>query len=149
MGHDRLAHGVPAAGDHVEDARRQHLERELGQNLPRVMARRRRLVQVLLNLLINAADAVGEREAKERRIRIGVHHAEGVVTIGVEDTGLGLSPEARKHLFEPFFTTKAPGKGTGLGLALSREYVEADGGTLTFEEGRPEGARAVLTLRLA
>ncbi len=125
------------------------LERELGQSLPRVMVRRRRLVQVLVNLLINAADAVGEREAKERRIRIEVNHVEGVVTIGVEDTGLGLSAEARQHLFEPFFTTKPPGKGTGLGLALSREYVEADGGALTFEEGRPGGARAVVTLRLA
>ena len=125
------------------------LERELAQGLPRVMARRRRLVQVLVNLLLNAADAVGERDATERRIRIGVSHADGAVTIGVEDSGLGLTPEARKHLFEPFYTTKPPGKGTGLGLALSREYVEADGGTLTFEEGQSGGARAVVKLRLA
>jgi signal transduction histidine kinase len=123
------------------------VERELGQGLPRVVARRRRLVQVLVNLLLNAADAMGELKPEDRRIRIGVKYAEGMVVIGVEDTGPGLNPEARKRLFEPFFTTKPPGKGTGLGLALSREYVEADGGALAFEDVQPRGARAVVTLR--
>jgi C4-dicarboxylate-specific signal transduction histidine kinase len=122
------------------------LERDLGQGLPKVLARRRRLVQVLVNLLINAADAVGERESKERRIRISANHAQGVVSIEVEDSGSGLSPEARARLFEPFFTTKPTGKGTGLGLALSREYVETDGGTLTVESVPPGGARAMVKL---
>jgi signal transduction histidine kinase len=125
------------------------LERALSQGLPRVKARRRRLVQVLVNLLINAADAVGEPDAKERRIRIIAEQSEGVVLLQMEDTGPGLSPEARKHLFEPFFTTKPPGKGTGLGLALSREYVEADGGTITIEEAPTGGARVVVRLMLA
>jgi C4-dicarboxylate-specific signal transduction histidine kinase len=114
-----------------------------------VKARRRRLVQVLVNLLINAADAVSEPGAKERRIRINAEHVGGEVVIEVEDTGPGLSPEARKRIFEPFFTTKPPGKGTGLGLALSREYVEADGGTLTVEEAPTGGARVVVKLPLA
>jgi signal transduction histidine kinase len=122
------------------------LERGLEPSLPRVMVRRRRLVQVLVNLLINAADAVGEPGAKERRIRLETTQAEGFVTISVEDTGVGLSPEARARLFEPFFTTKQPGKGTGLGLALSREYVEADGGTLTFDEAPLGGARVLVRL---
>lgn len=125
------------------------LERALGQNLPKVKARRRRLVQVLVNLLINAADAVGEPEAKERRIRIEAEHADGTVTIAVEDSGPGLSPEARKRLFEPFFTTKSRGKGTGLGLALSREYVEADGGKLSVEEAANGGARVLVRLPTA
>jgi two-component system, NtrC family, sensor kinase len=125
------------------------LERALSQSLPRVKARRRRLVQVLVNLLINAADAVSEPGAKERRIRINAEHVGGEVVIEVEDTGPGLSPEARKRIFEPFFTTKPPGKGTGLGLALSREYVEADGGTLTVEEAPTGGARVVVKLPLA
>lgn len=122
------------------------LERELSQNLPRVMVRRRRLVQVLVNLLFNAADALGAPEAKDRRIRLSATYAEGVVSIQVEDTGPGLSAEARAHLFEPFFTTKPGGKGTGLGLALSREYVQADRGTLSFEDGPQGGARAVVKL---
>ena len=125
------------------------LERELGQDLPRVLVRRRRLVQVLVNLLLNAADAVGGPEAKERRIRITAGRVEGGVRIALEDSGPGLTAEARTRLFQPFFTTKPPGKGVGLGLALSREYVQADGGTLAFEEAGPGGARVVLTLPVA
>jgi signal transduction histidine kinase len=121
------------------------LERELSPALPRVMVRRRRLVQVLVNLLLNAADALGAPEAKEGRIRVSTTYVDGVVVIRVEDSGPGLSPEAKAHLFEPFFTTKPAGKGTGLGLALSREYVQADKGTLSFEDGSP-GARAVVKL---
>ncbi len=67
------------------------------------------------------------------------------MSVWVEDTGPGLSPEVLAHLFEPFFTTKPPGKGTGLGLALSREYVEADGGTLNLEPAPGGGTRAVVT----
>jgi C4-dicarboxylate-specific signal transduction histidine kinase len=122
------------------------LERELPQSLPKALARRRRLVQVLVNLLLNAADAVSESKGKDRQIRISATPSEGLVTISVEDTGGGLTAEARSHLFEPFFTTKAPGKGTGLGLALSREYVEADGGTLTLEDVPSGGARALVKL---
>jgi two-component system, NtrC family, sensor kinase len=125
------------------------LERSLAQNLPRVKARRRRVVQVLVNLLINAADAVGEPAAKERWIRVGAEQTEAGVTLVVEDSGPGLSPEARQHLFEPFFTTKAPGKGMGLGLALSREYVEIDGGTLTIEDTPGGGARVLVKLPVA
>jgi signal transduction histidine kinase len=122
------------------------LERVLGQRLPPVTVRRRRLVQVLANLLLNAADAVAAQAATERRIRVGAETAEDVVILWVEDSGPGLSVEAKQHLFEPFFTTKPPGKGMGLGLALSREYLEADGGTLSFESASGGGTRAVVTL---
>jgi len=122
------------------------VERALGEPLPQVTVRRRRLVQVLGNLLLNAADAVAAPEAKQRRIRVGAHAAADTVSIWVEDSGPGLSPEVLAHLFEPFFTTKPVGKGTGLGLALSREYVEADGGTLNLEAAPGGGTRAVVTL---
>ena len=125
------------------------LERELGQDLPRVMVRRRRLVQVLVNLLFNAADAVAAPESKERRIHITATRVDGMVAIAIEDSGAGLPSEARAHLFEPFFTTKPLGKGMGLGLALSREYVQADGGTLAFEEAGKSGARVLVKLPLA
>ena len=125
------------------------LERALGERLPRVLVRRRRLVQVLVNVLLNAADATGLPGAKEPRVRIRAQHADGAVTISIEDAGPGLSPEARRHLFEPFFTTKPAGKGTGLGLALSREYVEADGGTLSVEDLPQGGACVAVRLPLA
>jgi two-component system, NtrC family, sensor kinase len=125
------------------------VERELGQDIPRVLVRRRRLVQVLVNLLFNAADAVAAPEARERRIRITAARVDGRVAIALEDSGPGLTSEARARLFEPFFTSKPPGKGMGLGLALSREYVQADGGTLAFEEAGKGGARVLVTLPLA
>jgi signal transduction histidine kinase len=125
------------------------LERELNEPVPLVHARRRRLVQVLVNLLVNAADAASAPGARQPRIRISARHTNGTVTVYVEDGGPGLSPEARQHLFEPFFTTKPAGKGTGLGLALSREYIEADGGSLTFEDVPTGGARVAVRLRLA
>jgi len=125
------------------------LERQLQEKLPRVLVRRRRLVQVLVNVLLNAADATALPGAREPRVRIRAQHADGAVTIAVEDGGPGLSPEARRHLFEPFFTTKPSGKGTGLGLALSREYVEADGGTLSIEDLPQGGARVAVRLPLA
>lgn len=125
------------------------VERTFAPSLPRVLVRRRRLVQVFVNLLFNAVDAVSAPEAKQRRVRISATEAEGTVTVQIEDTGVGLSAEARAHLFEPFFTTKGAGKGMGLGLALSREYVQADGGGLSIEEAPGGGVRAVVKLPVA
>jgi signal transduction histidine kinase len=123
---------------------------EVPEGLPRVRLRQRHLVQVLVNLLLNAADAleaVPERHAARIVLRARPH--EGGVRLEVEDNGPGIPASALPRLFEPFFTTKPPGKGTGLGLALCREYVARAGGTLTAEN-RPEGgARFVLTLKPA
>ncbi|MFY0568315.1 sensor histidine kinase [Archangium lansingense] len=116
--------------------------------LPAVRLGQRHLVQVLMNLLLNAADAV-EEAMPPRRARIGVRarRVEGGVRLEVEDNGAGIAPAVLPRLFEPFFTTKPPGKGTGLGLALCHEYVARVGGTLAAEN-RPEGgARFVLTLK--
>ena len=59
--------------------------------------------------------------------------AQGQVTFSVEDEGRGISPEIQKRLFEPYVTTKEPGKGTGLGLYLSRDVLQATGGTIELE----------------
>ena len=125
------------------------LTREMEERLPRVLVRRRRLVQVLVNVLLNAADASHQPGAKEPRVRIQAGASADAVTLCIDDAGPGLSPEARRHLFEPFFTTKPAGKGTGLGLALSREYIEADGGALSIEDLPQGGARVVIRLPLA
>ncbi|WP_395837718.1 sensor histidine kinase [Archangium violaceum] len=115
--------------------------------LPSVRLGQRQLVQVLVNLLLNAADAV-EMAVPARRAHILVRakRVESGVRLEVEDNGPGLSPEVQSRLFEPFFTTKPPGKGTGLGLALCREYVSRVGGTLHAENRCEGGARFVLVL---
>jgi signal transduction histidine kinase len=123
---------------------------EIGAGLPRVKLGQRHLVQVLLNLLVNAADAVEDAEpARRAAIAVRARQVEGGVRLEVEDNGPGIPQEVLARLFEPFFTTKPPGKGTGLGLALCREYVSRVDGSL-HAENRPEGgARFVLWLPAA
>ena len=120
---------------------------EVSEGLPAVRLGQRHLVQVVLNLLLNAADAV-EMAEPARQVRIGMRARawEGGVRVVVEDNGPGIAPEVLPRLFEPFFTTKPPGKGTGLGLALCREYVTRAGGTLHAENRAEGGARFVLLL---
>ncbi len=118
----------------------------LGEALPRARIPSRRLSQVLVNLLTNAADALEEQGAPGGRVTVSARKTAQGVELSVEDNGPGLLPAALGRLFEPFFTTKPPGRGTGLGLALSREYVERCGGSLRAEN-RPEGgARFTLLL---
>ncbi|HZI06328.1 MAG TPA: ATP-binding protein, partial [Archangium sp.] len=87
--------------------------------------------------------------ARRAAIAVRARQVEGGVRLEVEDNGPGIPEEVLKRLFEPFFTTKPPGKGTGLGLALCREYVSRVDGSL-HAENRPEGgARFVLWLPAA
>jgi two-component system, NtrC family, sensor kinase len=98
-------------------------------------------VQVLVNLLLNAADAMGG----EGRITVEAREAAGAVEVAVADSGPGVPAADREHVFDPFFTTKEPGAGTGLGLAISRSIVEAYGGRLALD-GDGGGARFVIRL---
>jgi signal transduction histidine kinase len=120
---------------------------EMPPELPPVRLGQRYLVQVLLNLLLNAADSVEEAmPPRSPRILMRARRTQEGVQLEVEDNGTGIAPHVLPRLFEPFFTTKPPGKGTGLGLALCREYVARAGGTLCAEN-RPEGgARLILSL---
>ena len=112
--------------------------------LPHIAVPRRRLVQALVNLLVNAADAV-ERAGADRWVRVEVRRDGEMVRFEVEDSGPGLTEEAKARLFEPFFTTKGS-KGTGLGLAISRENVERCGGTLEAASGRAGGALFIASI---
>jgi C4-dicarboxylate-specific signal transduction histidine kinase len=102
------------------------------------------LVQVLLNVLANAALAVKDRPQPE----IGLHIAleERLVHLSISDNGPGVSAEAMPHLFEPFFTTRPHGQGTGLGLPVSLGLISSQGGDLRLIETSPGGARFELTV---
>jgi signal transduction histidine kinase len=114
-----------------------------------VKAEPRRLGQVVLNLLLNAADAIEDAKVQDGRVGVRVEVEGERVRLMVEDNGPGISPEHLPKLFTAFFTTKEVGKGTGLGLAVSRQYVESFGGTLRAEN-RPEGgARFIVELPAA
>src|SRR5258708_22857461 len=101
--------------------------RELGESLPRVNGDINQLQQVLVNLAINAQQAMaGQRGELFVRTRV----VGGQVLIELQDTGPGISPELQKKIFEPFFTTKAAGQGTGLGLSVSYGIIEGHGARL-------------------
>ncbi len=116
-------------------------------DVPAALAVRTRpveLKQVLLNLLLNAREAVLAKgpggSIEVRALRRG-----GRVLIRVGDTGVGMSPEVRRRIFEPFFTTR-PGGGTGLGLAVCRQIAEGLGGTLTVRSQPGRGSWFTLAL---
>jgi PAS domain S-box-containing protein len=106
-----------------------HLERNLSPDLWRVMADPSQVGQILMNLAVNARDAMpqgGVLTLGTRNVELGADEAQQMtdaragrfVCLSVSDTGTGMTEEVRTHLFEPFFTTKTHGKGTGLGLAM-------------------------------
>ncbi|MEN9580571.1 MAG: sensory box histidine kinase/response regulator [Pseudomonadota bacterium] len=105
------------------------------QNVPQVLANPSHLGQVFLNLIVNAAQAIRKGgSATQHRITLRTYvDPGGRIVAEVEDTGPGMTPEVRERVFEPFFTTKPPGEGTGLGLYICRDIIQATGGTLELE----------------
>jgi C4-dicarboxylate-specific signal transduction histidine kinase len=103
------------------------------------------LKQVILNLLLNAADAMADQPPGSRRIRVATRtRDDGWRELQVQDAGPGLAPAVADDPFRPFATTK-PG-GLGLGLSICRTIVEAHGGTLGFDGDAREGATVILAL---
>jgi signal transduction histidine kinase len=113
---------------------------EIAPDLPPVFVDPRQMGQVLVNLVVNAYQAMKERGA----LNISAQAEEGQVAISVTDTGCGISEENMAKLFEPLFTTKA--RGIGLGLAVSRILVEANGGSMEVESEVGQGS--TFTVRL-
>jgi len=125
----------------------------LDPNLPLVQCMIGQIQQALLNLLINAAQAIEEKTGKNSlekgTIYVSTRQAGNAVEIRVEDTGAGIPEEIRNRVFEPFFTTKAVGKGTGQGLALVHTVVvKTHSGSLWIESPPGKGAAFVLQIPL-
>jgi PAS domain S-box-containing protein len=121
------------------------LETMLEPNMPVVEADPIQLQQVLLNLIINAFDAMRDTPADCRRVSIATERdGDGVIRTSVRDYGVGIPEEVRERVFEQFFTTKA--KGLGMGLAIVRSIVESHGGTIVVENADGGGARFSLSL---
>jgi signal transduction histidine kinase len=109
-----------------------------------VMGHRGELVDVVLNLVVNAVQA--REEGRPNRISIEVCRDGPHAVLQVGDTGKGIEPAHVKRLFEPFFTTKAPGEGTGLGLNLARKIVLSHGGSIDVTTD--VGVGSTFTVRL-
>jgi C4-dicarboxylate-specific signal transduction histidine kinase len=117
----------------------------LADRLPSVMGDEIQLQQVLLNLIINATDAMANVEDRERALHISCGRQDpGRVKISVEDSGPGIDPKNIGRIFDPLFTTKPA--GTGLGLAICRSILEAHQGSLTARPSRSRGALFELLL---
>ena len=117
---------------------------DIEENLPPVKGNPQRLEQVFINLLINAAEALPDKNAGIGiRLRSkGPRHVE----LTVRDEGVGIPEHEREHIFDPFFTTKRDCGGIGLGLAISKTIIDAHKGELRFEPAENGGTLALVTL---
>ncbi len=114
-------------------AKRARFEVQMDE-LPVVLGDTGRISQVVLNLLVNAAQAIQEGNTAANEVRLVARTEEdGWARIEVHDSGCGMSAEVKAHLFEPFFTTKPAGVGTGLGLSISHSIVVGLGGSIAVE----------------
>jgi signal transduction histidine kinase len=112
---------------------------EMIDELPQVLIDRVQLLQVILNLVTNAIDAMGSNNGRARvlRLRSERHESAGVM-VTVEDSGTGIDEENMDRIFEAFFTTKS--HGMGMGLSICRSIVESHGGQLSASRRHPYGA---------
>lgn len=113
--------------------------------LPRVSGNAQRIEQVIVNLVLNACQAL---PGPERGVRVATRHdaARGLVVLEVRDEGVGIPPEHLSRLTDPFFTTKRDSGGTGLGLSVSSGIVKEHGGALAFASAPGEGTTVTLSL---
>lgn len=116
---------------------------DLAENLPPIHADRIQVQQVVINLLVNAAQAMADAEAPVRIIDVRASYEGGQIVIEISDTAPGFDDEQAGQLFNAFYTTKA--NGMGIGLSISKTIIEAHGGTMTADS-QPDGARFRINL---
>ena len=121
------------------------VQTQLAEGLPLIQGDRVQLQQVILNLIINAVEAMSGVSERSRELLISTgQDASGAVLVTVQDSGPGLNPESFDRLFDPFYTTK-PG-GMGMGLSICRSIVEAHGGRIWASRTAGPGAAIQFTL---
>jgi PAS domain S-box-containing protein len=121
------------------------IELELADSLPSVRGDKVQLQQVVLNLLLNAFDAMKDCPASKRAVKLQAEpNGAGLIQVAVSDRGTGLSGDKLGKIFQPFYTTK--GDGLGMGLSICRSIIEAHGGHLRAENNADRGARFYFTL---
>ncbi len=118
------------------------VEIDLPPKPPLLMADEGRLQRVFVNLVLNARQAMPDGG----RLMVRSRHTDEWYEVTLADTGCGIAPADIERIFEPYFTTKAESGGTGLGLAVSRQYIEAVGGTLNVHSTPGQGARFIVRL---
>lgn len=120
------------------------IHRELANDLPKVMADRVQLQQVLMNLMLNGIEAIKAVGAAGKLTITSQQEHNRQVLVSVADTGIGLHPDQAEQIFQAFFTTKS--QGTGMGLPISRSIIESHGGRLWATTNSGTGATFQFTL---
>jgi signal transduction histidine kinase len=121
------------------------LRQDLAGDLPALFVVSDHIVQVLMNLLINAADALEGKQAPAEII-VRTCRDEASILLTVEDNGPGIAPEHIGRVFDTHFTTKPPGRGSGLGLSVCRSLLQQDGGEIVADSIPGRGATIRVTL---
>lgn len=132
-----IAGGTVAMLEGARKLRYVEVALELPESPVHVTVNRTRIEQILVNLIINAADAIDGQAAGRIRVRVELEPGAGRVACTVADNGSGIAADAIDSIFEPFFSTKAPGRGTGLGLAVARDIARSYGGDLSVLASAP------------
>lgn len=131
--------------DHQLGLKNVHVNMKLAPDIPEIIGNSNQLQQVLMNLAINAQQAM---EPDGGTVDIATYFDDDNVYISVSDTGPGISEEVVEKIFEPFFTTKAAGEGTGLGLSVTYGIIRDHKGDIRVERADSGGARFVIALPL-
>ncbi len=135
------------AGNHLKKATN-HLQRDLQKELPEILGSPQRIEQVIVNLLVNACEALSDRE-QSIRLQTSFDPDSRQVRLCIQDQGRGIAAENLPHVTDPFFTTRRETGGTGLGLSVSARIIKEHGGQLRFSSQPQQGTTACILLPIA
>jgi C4-dicarboxylate-specific signal transduction histidine kinase len=141
---NEVVEGIVTLIRHELERNRVLIKMDLFERLPTVQGDSVQLQQVILNLILNAADAMADVVDRPRELRIVTRPESGGVSVEVKDNGVGIEKEKLESIFQPFYTTKA--NGMGMGLAISRSIIKSHGGTLIAQLNDGPGTTFCFTL---
>lgn len=130
--------------EHEYRSKQVELAKDFEENLPSVQVGKNSIQQVLVNILLNAKDAV--LNSKSKKVAISTYLEDNLVKIKVKDEGCGIKKENLKKIFDPFFTTKPAGKGLGMGMSIVRNIIEQHNGKIDIISEENKGAKVIISL---